>query len=117
MGYRGWHGVTDPKHILLAVCYEPIDGTLACRFNTGDPVMHINVPEVKYQILLKSPFAGSYYRKHIKPKYPYLPGTEPKRGVKVAENVEAIQAKREKLNLQRLSETRNTTYGFQQKLF
>lgn len=117
MGYRGWHGVTDPKHILLAVCYEPIDGTLACRFNTGDPVMHINVPEVKYEILLKSPFAGSYYRKHIKPKYPYLPGTEPKRGVKVAENVEAIRAKREMLDAQRVAEAHVTPNEFQWSLF
>jgi hypothetical protein len=70
MGYAGWHGVTDHLGILMAVSYEPIEGSLACRFITGEPVIHVGVPENQYQILLKSPYAGSYYRKYIREKYP-----------------------------------------------
>ena len=79
--YRGWHGVQDHLHILLAVSYEPISGTLACRFCTGEPVIHVGVPENIYQILLRNPYAGSYYRKHVKGKYPcpYEDKTKPYR--------------------------------------
>ena len=77
MGFRGWHGVTDHLHILLAVSYEPIEGTLACRFSTGEPVIFSNVPEEKYQILLRHKFAGSYFRKHIRAKYAVLGSPPP----------------------------------------
>ena len=70
MGYAGWKGVTDHLHILIAVSYEPVEGTLACRMNTGEPIIHVGVPERMYQILLHSPFAGSYYRKNIRTRYP-----------------------------------------------
>jgi len=81
MGYRGWHGVTDHLHILIAISYEPIDGTLGCKFCTGEPVIFVNVPETVYQSLLRNKYAGSYFRRHIKPKYavmgeplkPYVP--------------------------------------------
>jgi KTSC domain len=72
MGFRGWHGVTDPQHVLIAVSYEPVEGTLACKMVSGEPVIHSGVPEAQYQILLKSPFAGSHYRRFIRPKYPVL---------------------------------------------
>jgi hypothetical protein len=68
--YSGWRGVTDHLHILLAVSFEPVEGSLACRFNTGEPLIHVGVPEAKYQTLIHSPFAGSYYRKFIRSKYP-----------------------------------------------
>ncbi len=77
--YRGWHGVTDNKHILIAVSYEPVEGTLACRFVAGEPVIHLNVPENLYQILLRSSYAGSYYRKQIANKFPLLNPPEKKR--------------------------------------
>jgi hypothetical protein len=70
MSYRGWHGVQDHLHILVAVSYEPVDASLACKFNTGEPLIHVGVPERKYQILLTSPYAGTYYRTHIRSKYP-----------------------------------------------
>lgn len=77
MTYRGWHGVTDAKHILIAVSYEPTEGTLACKMCSGEPVIHLNVPEAVYQSLLRNKFAGSYYRKHVRPKYPVLGGSLP----------------------------------------
>ena len=76
LGFRGWHGVQDHLHILIAVSYEPIDGTLACKMCSGDPICHLNVPEVEYRKLLRSKFAGSYYRKHIRGKYSVM-GTPP----------------------------------------
>lgn len=69
MGYSGWHGVTDHLHILIAVSYEPVSGDLACRFNSGADWIYYEVPEQKYQILIRSPYAGSYFRKHIKEKF------------------------------------------------
>jgi hypothetical protein len=68
--YSGWRGVTDHLHILVAVSYEPIEGHLCCRFKTGDPVIFSGVPEAKYQTLIHSPFAGSYFRKYIRGAYP-----------------------------------------------
>jgi hypothetical protein len=56
---------------MLAVCYEPVEGSLACRFRSGIYVFQ-GVPENQYQILIKSPFAGSYFRKTIKDKYPCI---------------------------------------------
>ena len=73
MGFRGWHGVTDKSNNLLAVSYEPIEGTLACRFKSRqEPYLYQNVPENVYQILLRSPYAGSYFRKYVKDKYALL---------------------------------------------
>ena len=70
MGYAGWHGISDHLHILLAVSYEPVDGSLACRFNTTEePVVYLKVEEHRYNCLLRSKFAGSYFRKHIRGKY------------------------------------------------
>ena len=77
MGYAGWKGVTDHLHILVAVSYEPVEGHLSCRFNSGEPLIHSGVPERLYQILLHSPFAGSYYRKHIRGNYPCPFATNP----------------------------------------
>ena len=68
--FRGWHGVTDKSNSLLAVSYEPIEGSLGCRFKSREkPYIFANVPEQIYQILLKSPYAGSYFRKYVKDKY------------------------------------------------
>lgn len=69
--HRGWRGVTDPSYSLLAVCFEPVEGTLACRFRSGVYVF-LGVPEAQYQILIKSPFAGAHFRKTIKDKYPCI---------------------------------------------
>ena len=67
MGYAGWHGIQDHLHQLIAVSYEPIEGHLCCRFHSTDEVyIYVGVPEAKYQTLLKSPYAGSYFRKFIK---------------------------------------------------
>jgi len=68
--YSGWRGVTDHLHILIAVSYEPIEGWLSCRMNTGEPIIFAGIPERKYQILIHSPYAGSYFRKHIRGSYP-----------------------------------------------
>ena len=65
---NGWHGVQDHLHMLLAVSYE--QGMLACQFYTGEPIIHVGVPENIYRILLRTPYAGSYYRKYVKGKYP-----------------------------------------------
>ena len=68
--YSGWRGVTDKSNNLLAISYEPIEGTLACRFKSRqEPYLYANVPESIYQILLRSPYAGSYFHKHVKGKY------------------------------------------------
>ncbi len=73
MGYAGWHGVTDKSGCLLCISYEPIEGTLACRFKSRpDPYIYLNVPENIYQVLLRSPFAGSYFRKNVRDKYPMM---------------------------------------------
>ena len=70
MGYAGWHGISDHLHMLLAVSYEPVDGSLACRFNTTpQPVVYLKVEEHRYNCLLRSKFAGSYFRNHIRGKY------------------------------------------------
>lgn len=76
--YGGWHGVSDHLHILLAVSYEPIEGTLACRFSTGEPLLYANVPENMFQILIRSKFAGAYFRKHIGRKFVCLNPPPPK---------------------------------------
>ena len=34
--------------------------------------MYGPIPENIYQILLRSPYAGSYFRKHVKDKYPMI---------------------------------------------
>jgi hypothetical protein len=54
---------------MLAVSYEPIERILACRFKTGVYVFE-GVPEVLYQHLIKSTFAGAYFRTQIRGKYP-----------------------------------------------
>jgi hypothetical protein len=73
MGYAGWHGVTDKSNQLLAICYEPIEGTLGCRFKSRqEPYLFTNVPENVYQVMLRTPYAGSYFRKHVKGKYPMI---------------------------------------------
>jgi hypothetical protein len=70
VGYRGWHGVTDKSNNLLAISYEPISGVLACRFKSRvEPYLYDGVPENIYQIRLRSPYAGSYFRKHVRDKY------------------------------------------------
>ncbi len=71
--YGGWHGITDHLHILVAVSYAPLEGgMLSCRMCSGPPVTHIGVPEEKFHILLRSKFAGSYYRKHIRNQFPII---------------------------------------------
>ena len=68
--YSGWRGVTDHKHSLIAVSYDPMDGYLGCRFHSTDtPYIYAGVPEAKYQTLIHSPYAGSYFRKHIMGAY------------------------------------------------
>lgn len=50
-----------------------MEGTLACRFKSREqPYLYANVPENAYQILLRSPYAGSYFRKQIRDKYPLI---------------------------------------------
>ena len=69
----GWKSVGDNKKILLAVDY--CNGLLSCRFfSTQEPITYVGVPERIYRILLKSPFAGSYYRKYVLGKYQILGG-------------------------------------------
>lgn len=71
--YSGWRGVTDPSHQLLCVSYDPVEALLACRFQSrNEPYVFGPVPENLYQILIRSPYAGSYFRKHIKGKYPQI---------------------------------------------
>jgi hypothetical protein len=109
--YSGWRGVTDPSHSLICVSYEPIQGSLACRFKTGVYVFE-GVPENKYQILLKSPFAGSYFHKQIKDKYPcYNP-----QGILIPAKlddsaVKAKQAKQAKKRLEAVPELTMNLFG------
>ena len=71
--YRGYHGVQDSKHSLLCVSYEPIEGHLGCKVQSREePYIYVGVPENIYLILLRSPYAGSYWRKHVVGKYPLL---------------------------------------------
>jgi len=71
--YRGWRGVTDPSHVLLAVQYEPVSGTLACRFaSTEEPYAYLEVPENIYDILCRTPYAMAYLRKHVVGRYTCL---------------------------------------------
>jgi hypothetical protein len=67
--HRGWRGVTDNLHILLAVTYVPEGGILACHFNQGVDLVHVDVPEKCYQAIIHSPFGGSYYRKYVRSVY------------------------------------------------
>ncbi len=69
MNKGGWHGVCDNKHMLLAVSYG--NEILSVRFNTGTSGFHVGVPKRIYEILLRSKFAGSYYRKYVRDVYPY----------------------------------------------
>lgn len=69
MGYSGWHAICDEKHMLLSVSYEPVEGSLFCRMWSGDTWRFCAVPENKYLILLRSKFAGSYFRKFIMRSY------------------------------------------------
>ena len=65
--------MTDARHSLLCVAYEPIGGVLACRFQSREePYLYEGVPENAYQILLRTPYAGAYFNKHVKGKYPLM---------------------------------------------
>ena len=84
--HRGWRGVTDNLHILLAVTYVPEGGILACHFNQGADLVHVDVPEKCYRAITTSPYGGSYYRKNVRNKYlcpfaesppPYKPQAPP----------------------------------------
>jgi hypothetical protein len=105
-GYRGWHGVTDPSGSLICVSYEPIEGSLACKF-TGGIYIFEGVPENKYQCLIRSKFAGSYFRKQIKDKYPCI---DPKGAVIPAKLDESgVRQKQAKQAKQWLEEAYNPT--------
>ena len=68
--HRGWRGVTDKLNILIAVSYEPTEGHLCCRFNHGEDLIHVGVPEKCYRAIVNSLFGGSYYRKFVRNQYP-----------------------------------------------
>ena len=58
---------------------SPSKGHLACRFHsTDEPYIYTGVPEAKYQALIHSPYAGSYFRKYIMGRYPCLNSVAPK---------------------------------------
>jgi hypothetical protein len=69
--YSGWRGVQDPSYSLLAASYEPVEGHLAIRFKSGIYVFE-GVPEHKYTCLIRSIYAGAYFRTQIKDKYPCI---------------------------------------------
>jgi hypothetical protein len=77
MSFRGWHGCTDPKHVLMAASYAPeneteeeITGFLSVLFRGGQTVCHENVPLQKYEAIIKVPYALNYYHTQIKLQYP-----------------------------------------------
>ena len=70
--YSGWRGVTDPSGSLICASYEPIEGALAIRFKGERIYVFEGVPEAVYQSLIRTPFAGSYFRKKIKDTYPSM---------------------------------------------
>jgi len=71
----GWRSAGDNKKILLAVDYCRDGGLLSCRFySTNQPITYVGVPERIYGILLRTPYAGAYYRKYVLGKYPILGG-------------------------------------------
>ena len=68
--YGGWHPVCDHRHSLIAVSYEPVEGTLCCKFHsTEQPYLYAGVPENIFHILLRSKYAGAYLRKHVIGRY------------------------------------------------
>ena len=99
--HRGWRGVTDPKHVLIAVSFEPVEGSLACRMCNGEDRIHLAVPERLYRILLRSPYAGAYYRKYIARQFLLLNPPEAK-PFRSAELYAAIAAKGKILRRKRL---------------
>lgn len=100
MGYAGWHGVCDPSGVLVAISYEPIEGTLCCRLRSGEIYLYLNVPEDKYQILLRAKFAGAYWRRKIKDYYECIPPNGIPLPIKFDDS--AMKAHQAKLARQRL---------------
>lgn len=82
--YSGWHGVTDPKHVLMAVMYCPVTedaGFLSALFRTQDVSCHEGVPLKKYENILRVPYALHYYATQIKKKYPRVGAAPPPPGM------------------------------------
>jgi hypothetical protein len=72
MGYRGWHAVTDPKGVIIAVTFCPVEdgkGFLAVLFVGGSTACHEGVPLAKYKAIIKVPYALHYYHQQIKNLY------------------------------------------------
>ena len=115
MGYAGWHAVTDPSGMLLAVSFDPTGEMLVCRFKGGQMVIHLAVTERIYGILIRSPYAGTYYRKYVQSCYQIAQVVPaPHRESKDAKA--AIQAKSKRLADKRLAAVK-TVYPAQTNLF
>ena len=69
----GWYAVTDPsKPPMIGVRYLPMDeseGYLAVRWQM-DRYIYEGVPPRIFDILRRHKFAGSYFRKFVRPIYP-----------------------------------------------
>ncbi len=123
--HRGWRGVTDNLHILLAVTYVPEGGILACHFNQGVDLVHVDVPEKCYQAIIHSPYGGSYYRKNVRNKYlcpfaehpPQYRPTEKPSGKKIAPVKEKLDgpAQPPQMNLFMLLDVKSGKRGGRQK--
>lgn len=61
-----WHPVSSS--MLDAVAHD--GNTLYARYKGGKVYSHPNVPETKFQALLKSPSKGQFFNTHIKPHHP-----------------------------------------------
>jgi hypothetical protein len=98
--YGGWHGVCDPSHILICISYDPTGQILACKMNTGEPILHEGVPERIAGILLRSAYAGSYYRKYVARQYPIIGKVFI---TPIPDDKEAMAKKREALKKKRMA--------------
>ena len=66
----GWMPVTDPSKVpMRGVRYLADGGYLACRWDDLR-LIYEGVPERIYDILRRSAYAGSYYRRYVKTVYP-----------------------------------------------
>ena len=101
--------------MLLAVSFDPTDGTLVCRFAGGQMVIHLAVTERIYSILIRSPFAGTYYRKYVQSRF-QIAEVIPAEHQESKAAKAAIKAKNRHLAEQRLANVK-TVHTAQTNLF
>lgn len=67
---NGWMPVCDPsKNPLRGVRYKQEGSFLALRWD-GLRLIYEDVPERVYEVLMRSAYAGAYFRKYVQKVYP-----------------------------------------------